>query len=360
MLLERGAVVVDADRTAREVVEPGTPGLAEIREAFGAAMVRPDGTLDRAALGARVFADPESRRALERITHPRIRARTLELIQAAPPEAVVVHDIPLLVETAAAPTYHLVVVVDVDDEERVRRLVAFRGMPEDDARARIANQASRADRIAVADVVVDNNGPTAGLASQVDRLWERLVEYDRRLRAGRPVELPTTVVAADPVWSGQAGRALARIRARLAPLVGDGCTVAHVGPTAVPALAAPDVLHLQVGLPVDRAADDAKVDAVLAGLGLPRVDAPAGERRHLSCDPGRPACLVLRSETSPAHRAALLARDWLRGSSSARQELEGCGPAAKRDVDGYPSGWWVSVADRAEDWAASTGWVPRS
>lgn len=359
MLLERGAVVVDADRTAREIVEPGTPGLAEIRELFGDAMVRPDGTLDRAALGARVFADPQSRRALERITHPRIRARTRELIEAAPPEAVVVHDIPLLVETAAAPTYHLVVVVDVDDEERVRRLVASRGMLEADARARIANQASRAERIAVADVVVDNNGPTGDLTSQVDRLWARLVEFDRRLRAGRPVESPTMVIAADPAWSGQAGRALARIRARLTSLVGDGYAAAHVGPTAVPGLAAPDLLHLQIGLPGDRAVDEGRVEAVLAGLGLPRIaaaDATAGEWRHLSCDPGRPVSLVLRPETSPAHRAALLARDWLTADAGSRTATAALLVTSAPGPDGYPEDWWRSSVDRAEEWAATTGW----
>ena len=359
LLAERGAVVVDADRTAREVVEPGSPALEEIRERFGAAVIGADGCLDRAALGAVVFADPQRRRDLERITHPRIRARTRELVEAAPAEAVVVHDIPLLVETRAAPGYHLVVVVDVADEERVRRLVGSRGMPEDDARARIANQASRDERLAVADVVVDNNGPLEDLVPQVDRLWRRLAEFDERLRAGNPVESPTTATVADPSWPAQARRALARIRVRLVPVLGDGFAADHVGPTSLPGVSAPDLLHLQVGLPADVPVDDARVAGVLAELGLPRVAAtngPACERRHRSCDPGRPTSLVLRHSGAPADRTALLARDWLASDAEARAALVTALATARSGPDGYPDGWWPSVAARAEAWAADTGW----
>lgn len=358
LLAERGAVVVDADRTAREVVQPGSPALAEIRQRFGAAVLSADGSLDRAALGALVFADPASRRDLEQITHPRIRARTRELVEAAPAEAVVVHDIPLLVETHAAPSYHLVVVVDVADEERVRRLVGDRNMSEDDARARIANQASRDDRLAVADVVVDNNGPLEDLGPQVERLWQRLAEFDERLRAGHPVEPPTQVVPADPAWPHQARRSLARIRARLEPLLGDGFTAEHVGPTAVPGLAAPDVLHLQVGLPADVAVDEPRVEAALAGIGLPRVaaaDGPIGDRRHLSCDPGRPTSLVLRPVTSPAHGAALVVRDWLSSGPSARSDSPEPTPTDPAGPEGYAERWWPVAVARAEQWAATTG-----
>ena len=170
LLTERGAVLVDADRIAREVVEPGTPGLAAVVAAFGDGVVGPDGALDRPALAAIVFADPEARRRLDGIVHPLVRARAAELAAAAPPDAVVVHDVPLLVETGQAGHYDLVLVVEADPEIRVRRLVG-RGMSEDDARARIAAQATDEQRRAVADVVLDNDGSPEDLAAQVETFW---------------------------------------------------------------------------------------------------------------------------------------------------------------------------------------------
>ncbi len=173
-LRELGAVVIDADALAREVLEPGSDGLRQVVAAFGEQVLRPDGSLDRAALAAVVFADPERRRELEAITHPRIAARTSERLAAAPADAVVVHDVPLLVEKALAPAYDLVVVVDAPVERRVERLVG-RGLAEADARARIAAQATRAEREAVADVWLDNDGSVADLVAAVDVLWrERL------------------------------------------------------------------------------------------------------------------------------------------------------------------------------------------
>jgi dephospho-CoA kinase len=175
LLTARGAVVIDADRIAREVVEPGTPGLAAVVEAFGGGVVGPDGALDRPALAAIVFADPAARRRLDGIVHPLVRARAVELAAAAPPDAVVVNDVPLLVETGQAGSYDLVLVVEADPEVRVRRLVD-RGLTEDDARARIAAQATDEQRRAVADVVLDNSGSREELAAQVDRFWaERVV-----------------------------------------------------------------------------------------------------------------------------------------------------------------------------------------
>jgi dephospho-CoA kinase len=173
-LRELGAVVIDADALAREVLEPGSDGLREVVAAFGAQVLRPDGSLDRAALAAVVFADPERRRELEAITHPRIAARTSELVAAAPDAAVVVHDVPLLVEKGLAPAYDLVVIVDAPVARRVERLVG-RGLAEADARARIAAQATRAERETVADVWLDNDGSVADLVAAVDMLWrERL------------------------------------------------------------------------------------------------------------------------------------------------------------------------------------------
>jgi dephospho-CoA kinase len=175
-LAELGAVVVDADALAREVVEPGTPGLAAVVEEFGADVLRPDGSLDRAALAALVFSDPERRAALEAIVHPLVGRRSQELLDAAPPEAVVVYDVPLLAESAhlgRVEGFDAVVVVEAPVETRVQRLVA-RGLAEDDARARIAAQATDAERRAIADHVLDNSGGLEALDAAVDRLWAAL------------------------------------------------------------------------------------------------------------------------------------------------------------------------------------------
>jgi len=178
LLDERGAVIVDADVIAREVVAAGTPGLAAVAAAFGDGVLAPDGSLDRPALAAVVFADPEARRRLDGIVHPLVRARAGELAAAAPPDAVVVHDVPLLVEAGQAGRYDLVLVVEADAETRVARLVR-RGMTEDDARARIAVQATDEQRRAVADVVLDNSGTRDELAAQVERFWAERVEPAR-------------------------------------------------------------------------------------------------------------------------------------------------------------------------------------
>jgi dephospho-CoA kinase len=179
LLAARGAVIVDADRIAREVVEPDTPGLARIVEAFGEGVLAPDGSLDRAALAAVVFAEPEARRQLDGIVHPLVRARAAELARAAPPDAVVVNDVPLLVETGQASSYDLVLVVEADPATRVSRLVQ-RGLTAEDARARMEAQASDEERRAVADVVLDNSGTPEALAEQVDRFWtERVLPATR-------------------------------------------------------------------------------------------------------------------------------------------------------------------------------------
>ena len=174
MLSRRGAVVVDADEVARQIVEPGEPALAEIAQAFGSTVLLADGRLDRAALAARVFGDEEELARLNGITHPRIAERTAALIEAAPPGSVVVYDMPLLVENGLTEGWDLVVVVDAPAEIRLARLVDQRGLPEDDVRARMAAQATRTVRNAAADVVLDNSTDRAALKDQVEGLWEGL------------------------------------------------------------------------------------------------------------------------------------------------------------------------------------------
>ncbi|THA26952.1 dephospho-CoA kinase [Streptomyces sp. RKND-216] len=174
LLRSYGAVLVDADRIAREVVEPGTPGLDAVVAEFGRDVLAADGTLDRPKLGALVFADAGRRAALNAIVHPLVAARSAELEAEAGDDAVVVHDVPLLAENGLAPLYDTVVVVDASPETQLDRLVRLRGMPESDARARMAAQATREDRLAVADVVLDNDGPLQELEPRVCRLWDDL------------------------------------------------------------------------------------------------------------------------------------------------------------------------------------------
>lgn len=173
-LVAHGAVLIDGDLIAREVVEPGTPGLAAIVEEFGADVLLPDGTLDRPRLGAIVFSDEGRRAALNAITHPLIGRRSQELFEAAAPDAIVVYDMPLLVEGGLAALHDVVVVVDVPVETQLERLVARRGMSEADARARIAAQATREQRLAVAGIVIDNSGPLEALDARVDQVWAEL------------------------------------------------------------------------------------------------------------------------------------------------------------------------------------------
>lgn len=174
LLAGYGAVVVDSDRIAREVVEPGTPGLAAVVEAFGESVLTPEGRLDRPRLGSIVFADQEKLKTLNAIVHPLVRARSAELEAAAGDDAIVVHDVPLLAENGLAPLYDLVVVVDAAPQTQLARLTALRGMPEEEARARMAAQATREQRLAVATLVIDNDGPLEALEPQVRTVWREL------------------------------------------------------------------------------------------------------------------------------------------------------------------------------------------
>lgn len=176
MLADRGAGVIDYDQLAREAAEPGTAALAEIARRFGESVITVDGTLDRPALGAVVFADDDARADLEAITHPAIRELALARETALRGHGVVVHDHPLLAETNLAPRCDLVVVVDVPESVQVQRLIELRGMTESDARARLGAQIEREERLAVADVVVVNTGSIKDLEAQVDELWARITQ----------------------------------------------------------------------------------------------------------------------------------------------------------------------------------------
>ncbi|MFD5076711.1 dephospho-CoA kinase [Streptomyces sp. NPDC058371] len=182
LLVEQGAVLIDADRIAREVVAPGTPGLAAVVDAFGEEVLAPDGGLDRPKLGSIVFADPDRLAVLNSIVHPLVGARSRELEDAASADAVVIHDVPLLAENGLAPLYDLVVVVDAAPETQLDRLVRLRGMSERDARARMAAQATREKRLEIADIVIENDVPLDELEQRVRDVW---ADLGRRARAAQ-------------------------------------------------------------------------------------------------------------------------------------------------------------------------------
>ncbi len=179
LLAEHGAVLIDADRIAREVVAPGTPGLAAVIDAFGKEVLAADGSLDRPKLGSIVFADADRLAVLNSIVHPLVGARSRELEEAASADSVVVHDVPLLAENGLAKLYDLVIVVDASTETQLDRLVRLRGMTEEDARARMAAQATREKRREIADVVIDNDVPLETLRRRVRDVW---ADLERRAR----------------------------------------------------------------------------------------------------------------------------------------------------------------------------------
>jgi dephospho-CoA kinase len=182
-LAAHGAVIIDADVAAREVVAPGTPGLAQVAQAFGAEILGPDGALDRERLGAMVFRDPALRAKLNAIVHPLVgewMAAAERAAAAGDGDLIVVHDVPLLAESGRAGGFDLVIVVDVPPELQVERLVSQRGLPPDQARARMAAQASREQRAAIADLVIDNSGSLDDLDRRVAEVW---ADLERRAAA---------------------------------------------------------------------------------------------------------------------------------------------------------------------------------
>lgn len=180
-LAAQGAIVIDADAIAREVVAPGTPGIDQVIAAFGPEIMRADGTLDRERLGEIVFADPAKLAQLNGIVHPLVGKRMTELEATAGADAIVVHDVPLIAENGLAPGYDVVVVVDTSPAQQADRLVRQRGMSEEQAQARMAAQVTRDQRLAIADFVIDNSGSLGELDRQVGDLWAELRRRLRRL-----------------------------------------------------------------------------------------------------------------------------------------------------------------------------------
>lgn len=375
-LVELGATVVDADQVAREVVLPGTDGLARVVEAFGERVLDAEGGLDRPALAEIVFGDESARRRLNGILHPLIGERTAELIAAAPADGVLVQDVPLIVEGAMQSAFPLVVVVDAAEDMRVARLIADRGMTEAAARARIAAQAGEPARRAAADVWLDNSGRPGDLLAAVDRLWtERLVPFEAALRSGAPASLPAAVVDAvvdavaevDSERPAQFERLAARVR-RAVPGGESEIRVDHVGPTSVPGLPAPDVIDLQLGLPglddLEPALPALREVGFLPGSGASARMWPEGQSGPmlLSVDPGRPARLHVRVLGSAEHRVALLLRDWLRADPRGRAEYSAAAQRCREEradqVEHPDSGhrWAGASLDQANRWAMRSGW----
>ncbi|WP_099023188.1 dephospho-CoA kinase [Mycolicibacterium palauense] len=386
-----GAVVVDGDVIAREVVEPGTEGLARLVDAFGEHILLPDGALNRPALAAVAFSDDEKRTTLNGIVHPLVAHRRSELIAeavAAADNPVIVEDIPLLVESQMAPLFPLVVIVHADTETRVARLVEYRGFTEEDARARVAAQASDEQRRAVADVWLDNSGSQGELIERARELWHsRIVPFAYNVQHGRPARQPLELVPYDPSWPDQAGRVLARLRTACGHRAK---RIDHIGSTAVPGLDGKDVIDVQIT--VGSLADAEGLAEVLEPVGYPPVSSitadvakPDGrstdgrydhspdpalwhKRFHGSADPGRPTNVHIRVDGWPNQQFALLFTDWLAATPGVHAEYlaakrhaqaeAGAGADAHGAYAAAKEPWFLDAYRRAWAWADSTGWRP--
>jgi len=362
---ECGGIIVDGDVIAREVVEPGTPGLKQLVEAFGDDILLPDGALNRPALAAKAFVDDEQRAKLNGVVHPLVGQRRLEIIESVPDDAVVVEDIPLLVETGMAPMFPLVVVVTADAETRVERLIK-RGMDEADARARIAAQAPEEQRRAIADVLLDNSGSQDRLVEAARDLWrDRVVPLADNIRNRRAATYPWKLVPYRPEWPEQAQRIVNRIQTACGPKV---LRVDHIGSTAVPGLDAKDVIDIQVTVASLQVADE--IADALADAGYPRIehitnDWPHTEdpalwqkRLHGAADPGRPVNVHVRVDGWPGQQFALLFRDWLTANADVQPEYVAVKREAEAATD-YPEAkepWFAEAYPRAWKWAEATGW----
>jgi dephospho-CoA kinase len=367
---ELGAVVVDGDVISREVVAPGTEGLAKLVEAFGADILLPDGALNRPALAAVAFSDDEKRKTLNGIVHPLVGKRREELIARALADQdnpVIVEDIPLLVESQMAPMFPLVIIVHADEDVRVARLIEHRGFSEADARARIAAQATVEQRKVVADVWLENHGGPDELRQQAVALWnDRVLPFARNLAAGIPAAAPEAPVSADPTWADQADRIVNRLNTACGHRAS---RIDHIGPTAVPGVVARDVIDVQVTVASLEVADEL-ADALTA-VGYPKIAATTGDdvredarstvaefdhsddtslwgkRIHASADPGRATNVHIRVQGWPNQQFALLFRDWLRADADVRAEYADASET-----------WLRAAYSRAWAWADATDWRP--
>ncbi len=384
---ELGGIVVDGDVIAREVVEPGTSGLADLVDAFGDSILLADGTLNRPALAAIAFGDDQKRATLNGIVHPLVAHRRSELIASAQEgdeNPIIIEDIPLLVESQMAPMFPLVVVVHADIEARVERLIRHRGFSAEDARARIAAQAGEEQRRAVADVWLDNSGSAGELVERARALWhDRIQPFAHNLHAGRPAHSEPRLVPADPSWPAQAERILARLRTACGHLA---ARIDHIGSTAIPGMDAKDVIDIQVTVASIEVADD--LAGALLSAGYPctaithdvpkpdgrstveefnRVDDESlwAKRLYCSADPARPTNVHVRVDGWPGQQFALLFIDWMKANPPARSDYA----ASKRalavpgltDVGAYAEAkepWFLDAYRRAWEWADTTGWRP--
>jgi dephospho-CoA kinase len=364
---ECGGIIVDGDVIAREVVEPGTEGLAQLVEAFGEDVLLPDGALNRPALAAKAFVDDEHRATLNGIVHPLVGKRRQEIIDAVAEDAVVVEDIPLLVETGMAPMFPLVVVVTADVEMRVERLIK-RGMDEADARARISVQAAEEQRRAIADVLLDNSGSQGELVEKARDVWyNRVLPLAHNIRVRQCVPSVYELVPYDTTWLEDAQRIIKRIQTACGA---KALRVDHIGSTAVEGIEAKDVIDIQVTVASLAVADE--IADALANVGYPRVehittDVPhAGDaamwrkRIHCGADPGRPANIHVRVDGWPGQQFALLLTDWLRANPGVREEYMKVKRKALTAPD-YAEAkepWFLDTYWRAREWADTTGWRP--
>lgn len=284
MLRELGAVVIDADEIARDVVAPGTPGLAAVAAAFGQDVLSADGSLDRAALAEVVFGDDAALRSLNAIVHPLVRDETAARVARLPNGTIVVHDVPLLVENRMGAQYHLVVVVGASERLRTQRAVA-RGLTEAAAVARMAAQADDADRRRAADAWVENEGSEAELRSAVEQLWRRrIVPFAENLATGHGAE-PGQPVPADVASRGDLADQADRLIARIARAAGDGLTRIR------PRTERGDGV-IEIGAD---AVDGDLTPTALLSAGFVKVR----RRTFANADPGRPAVLTLGDEPGP-------------------------------------------------------------
>jgi len=376
---ECGGVVVDGDVIAREVVEPGTEGLAKLVDAFGDDILQPDGALDRPALAAKAFGDEDKRATLNGIVHPLVARRRAEIIAAVSEDEVVVEDIPLLVESGMAPLFPLTVIVHADPEVRVGRLIK-RGMSEADARARIAAQASEKQRRAVADVWLDNSGSQGQLVERARELWyQRVLPFAHNLREHRWAAAPLELVPSDPTWPAQARRIVERLKTTCGH---NALRVDHIGSTAVPGMDAKDVIDVQVTVASLDVADE--ITEALARAGYPRIDRISADvdkpdarstnpaydhtddpalwrkRIHASADPGRPTNVHVRVAGWPNQQFALLFTDWLTQHPAVQADYRAAKRAAltSRQYAEAKEPWFLDAYRRAWDWADASGWRP--